>query len=140
MPKKQTLKEDIIIRSIKIVDIAFITCLYVIPTLYVAKTFDHYVYPNITPYKHIPENDKTQAQLIAELLIYLSINGVLAYVLRNILQLIPFPLEGVYGFEHMRVKEVSSGQLIGFILIWFSKVIRDKMILLQSKLNENFKK
>ena len=140
MSKKQTFQEDLIIRGIKIIDIAYITCLYVIPTLYVAKILDFYVYPYLTPYKNIPEKDKTHIQLIAELLIYLSINGILAYILRNILQAIPFPFEGVYGFQHLRVKEVSSGQLIALVLIWFSNTIRDKMLLLHNKMNEIFKK
>ena len=64
---------------------------------------------------------------------------MVAYLLRNLLQLVPFPLEGVYGFPHMKVPEVKSGNIISVILVFFAFTFRNKMVILQSKI-ANLKK
>lgn len=133
---KQTLKEDLILRGIKLIDIGYITCIYTIPSIYIATFLDNHVYPYIGPYKNKSDEEKTQYEILIELIIFLTINGIIAYILRNLLQMIPFPLENVYGFKHMKVKEVQSGQLIGLILLWFSSTIRNKLLLLQKKISK----
>ena len=124
---KQTLKEDIIIRSIKILDIVYITFIYGIPAIIVAAYLDKYIYNKINFDESIPDDKKTESMIFIELLVCLSINSVVAYLMRNILHLIPFPLNGVYGFDHMRVGEVKSGAIIAMILLWFSTGIRKKI-------------
>jgi hypothetical protein len=132
-PDVHTLKEEVIIRTIKIIDIAFITFLYGISALIVAAIVDKYIYKKIS-LQNIDDKDKSVKILLFELLICLAINGIIAYFLRNILQMVPFPLDGIYGFSHMRVTEVKSGAIITFILLFFSKSLRARMTILQGKL------
>ena len=127
-------KKEIIIRSIKILDIAYVTFIYGFIALLAATLLDKYIYKYISFQKVAKEEDKNFYILLIEIFICLTINAIAFYFLRNILQFIPFPLEGVYGFTHMRVNEVQSGAIISVVLVWFSKILRGKMVALQSKL------
>jgi hypothetical protein len=54
--------------------------------------------------------------------------GVLIYIIRNIVQFIPFPLEGFYGYQHSRVKELSSGGIaISFGVFYAQENIKQKL-------------
>ena len=130
---KHTLKEEVVIRSIKILDIGYITFIYGFFALIMVLFLDKYIYPHIS-LENVKEEDKNKYVLFIEILLCLTTYGIVAYILRNILQLIPFPLEGVYGFQHLRVGEVRSGAVISMVLLWFSKVIRNKIMIFQSKM------
>ena len=42
-----------------------------------------------------------------------------AFLIRQIVKKIPFPLDGVGGFEHSRVHELNGGVMISFAIIEF---------------------
>ena len=130
----QKLIDNIILRSIKLIDIFYITFIYGIPSIIVVAFLDKYIYNNINFDKSIPDDKKSSKLIFIELLICLSINGVCAYILRNILQLIPFPLNGFYGFNHMSVVEVKNGAMIAMIMLWFSTGIHSKVTAFQHNL------
>ena len=53
---------------------------------------------------------------------------MLIYIIRNIVHLIPFPLEGFYGYQHFRVKELHSGGVaLAFGVFYAQENIKDKM-------------
>ena len=133
---KQTLKEDLIIRGIKLLDIGYITTIYVLGGVYVASFLDNYVYPHINFNKNIPDEKKKTEQILIELIICLIIMAISSYILRNILQKIPFPLDKKFGFEHMKVKEVQTGNILFIVLLLFSKSIKTKIYLLQSRIEK----
>ena len=55
-------------------------------------------------------NTRTNKFLVfLEICCQLFIIGILVYLLRNLVELIPFPLEGIYGYQHFRVRELYSG-------------------------------
>ncbi len=132
---EHTLNEEIVIRGIKIIDIAFITFLYGIVALIFAGLLDKYIYKYISLQPGVEDKDKTKTILVIETLICLAITGIVAYILRNLLQLVPFPLDGIYGFSHQRVPELKSGNIISVILIFFAYTFRNKMMILQSKIS-----
>jgi hypothetical protein len=121
---KQTLKEDLIVRSIKILDFAFIIPIYTLGALFGAIMLDKYVYKYIKIVNKPNIQDESDIQLFTNIVILLLINIIAAYILRNLLQKIPFPLENAYGFKHMKVTEVKSGSIIMMILLIFSNEIR----------------
>jgi len=134
--QKQTLKEDLIIRGIKLLDIGYITAIYVLGGAYVASFLDNYVYPRINFNKNIPDEKKKTEQILIELIICLIIMAISSYILRNILQKIPFPFDKKFGFEHMKVKEVQTGNILFIVLLLFSKSIKTKIYLLQSRIEK----
>lgn len=130
---KKTFKKEVIIRSIKILDIAYITFIYGFFSLIMITFLDKYIFYYIS-LENVKEEDKNKYIIFIEILLCLTIYGIVSYILKNILQLIPFPLEGVYGFQHLKVMEVKSGAMISMFLLWFSKVIRNKITIFHSKI------
>lgn len=136
---KQTLKEDLIIRSIKILDFAFIIPIYTSGAIFAAIMLDRYVYKHIKIINKDKIQEETDFQLLANIVIILFINVVTAYILRNLLQKIPFPLDNKYGFKHMKVTEVRSGSIIMMILLIFSNEIRINIQELQRRFSNRTK-
>jgi hypothetical protein len=109
------LKTDITLRSIKIVDIGYITALYFLAAYYLGAFLDNFF---IWLYG-MNFKIKTNNQLLFEILMQVMFTGILSYIGRNIIQKIPFPLNGVKGFVHTKVKELTSGAILTFFLILF---------------------
>ena len=123
---------DLILRGIKIIDIGFIAVLYFLVGYYVGYYLDMiFLYIYCKNYE-----TKTKTQLLIEILIQVICIGVVAYIGRNLVQLIPFPLNGYKGFQHMRVKEVSSGGLLSVFLVMFQYNMQDKLKYIK-KISEN---
>lgn len=74
--------------------------------------------------------------ILIEVLAQLILVGVLAFIIRNITQMLPYPLEGVYGIETKRIKEFASAPLIPFILLFFFRNLKDKMSYLSNRLSK----
>jgi hypothetical protein len=135
---KQTLKEDIIVRLIKMLNMGYANVIFIIPTIFVATMLDKKVYSKIHFSKLEKDEEKEIIPLLGEILIILTINGIVAYILRNILQKLPFPFEGVYGFDHMKIMEVRSGAAILVVLMYFATTIVNKIKTLQQKISKKF--
>ena len=137
--QKQTLKEDLIIRGIKLLDIAYIIPIYVLGGIFGATFLDNHIYPYVKISGNKSLKEQSDIQLFMNLCIFLIINAITAYILRNILQKIPFPLDNVHGFKHNKVREVRSGQVINFVILIFSREIRNYIIEFQYRYENRIK-
>jgi hypothetical protein len=117
------MKRANIIRLIKIIDIFFITSLYVFVGYYLSKLLDFIFNHTLGVYN----NSYSKIHLLLDVLFEMSLTGVFSYLGRNIIHRIPFPLEGYYGFQHLRVKEVSSGALLTTFLVFFQSNLQLKL-------------
>jgi hypothetical protein len=138
VPPPQTLKEDVVVRGIKLFDIGYTNVMFGIPALFMATFLDKHVYSKINIGHAKTDQDKNTLTLLVETMLCLTISGITAYIMRNLLQKIPFPFENVYGFQHMRVMEVRSGAVIAMILLWFSPALLSKIKYLQLKFSASF--
>ena len=102
------LSKELAIKTIKVVDIIYISIIYFAIGFLLAFFLD-LCSEKVYGFNY---DLKSTVVLIGEVVSQVAALTVCAYFLRNLVQLIPFPFEGVYGFEHLRVKEVSSGALI----------------------------
>ncbi len=77
---------------------------------------------------------KSSINLVIEIMGQLVLVGILSFVIRNIMSLFPYPLDGVYGVETKRIKEFVSAPVIPFILLFFYRNLKDKMSYLFNRL------
>ena len=109
---------------IKMLDIGLVAIYFFVVGIVVARLFD-YALSKLQPnnYKDIP-----LFQLFLEIILQLFALGIIAYIVRNIIKLIPFPLDGVAGFNHRELKELEGGEVMSLVLIVFSKNLQDKIL------------
>jgi hypothetical protein len=107
----------------KLIDIGLVTVYFFTLGLLFAKLFDA-AYGDFEKEKY--EKHPT-ALLFAEIVLHLFLIGVVAYLLRNLVQLIPYPLEGMGGFRHERLKELEGGHVLSIVMIFFQKNLLDKL-------------
>jgi hypothetical protein len=119
----QTLSNDILMRSIKIIDIGYITILYVTLSLVSAISVDKVM----GEFDEKREAKKPLWRLTIEFILTIWLYGVLIYFVRNLIELVPFPLDGYHGFSHIRVKELGSAMVFTFTFILFSKYLKSKL-------------
>jgi hypothetical protein len=109
--------------AVKLVDIGLTTTYFFVTGLVFAKLFDlFYGKFNAEDYKQ-----KNIGIVFLEILFHLFLIGVVAYGLRNLVGLVPYPLDGVAGFEHKRLKELSGGTALSMIMLFFQRNLRDKI-------------
>ena len=107
----------------KLLDIGYVTFLFFIFGLVFAKGFD-LLYGKFNKDKYKKE---TKWKLLVEILIHVFAIGVVAYILRNVVEMIPFPLDGVAGFRHSMLKELEGGHIMTIVLILFQKNLEEKV-------------
>ena len=109
--------------AVKLADIGLVTVYYFVFGITVAKLFD-IVYGQFRPENY----EKVGTfKLFLEIVLHLFLIGIVAYALRNIVSAIPFPLEGVAGFRHERLKELEGGHVLAIVLVLFQKNLIDKI-------------
>jgi hypothetical protein len=108
-----SLINEIALRSIKLLDIGYLTVIYFLLAIGVSLIIDKTV---ISPVSSIYEQ-KSTSQLLFEVICQVWLFGIFAYFVHNLVEKIPFPLQGVYGFDHLRVKELSSTNIFFVVLL-----------------------
>lgn len=133
VPKENVYLREFIFRLIKISDIAYITVCYFIVGYFSGYYLDLF-FTNLygTDY-----NKKSKYVLLFEVVTQIICIGIVSYIGRNLVQLIPFPLDGVYGFEHIRVKEVASGAFLTVFLVMFQYSMQDKILHIKKSISKN---
>lgn len=114
---------------IKMIDIGFLAAVYFVLGLLVSAVFDNlYGY-----WDEAYEKSKSTLRLWIETTIHLALVGIAVYILRNVVELIPFPLDGLYGYQHSKVKELSGGVILTFSIL-NQVVLRRKIEILYNRL------
>jgi tetrahydromethanopterin S-methyltransferase subunit C len=90
---------DLEFRTIKILDIGYITIIYFILGLLISRLFDSY----LGKYDKLNDDKKHPIRVGAELIIIIWVIGATVYLTRNIVELIPSPFHGLYGFDHFQL-------------------------------------
>ena len=117
------LLKEIKLRSIKIVDIVYITIIYFVTAVILAKLFGK-LYGKFDEKK---EEKKTFLLRTFELAGMMWIIGIVTYIVKNVVELIPFPLDGLYGFNHMLMKELKMGAVFTFVFLFFEDHFKSKL-------------
>jgi len=119
-------------------DIGYITVIYFILGLVCA-----FVLNNILEVNNNEEYKKKSSLIILlEIIGILWLNGIIIYIVRNLVQLIPSPFNGIYGLRHNDVKELGNATVFVFALLYFQYPLRQRINNLYYSINKkslNFK-
>ena len=110
---------DLRFRLVKMANIIYITALFVIfamfSSIFINKLFLPFSEDHSLPIQYI-------------LLVFeISLVLITIYVVRNIVETIPSPFDGVAGLVHRRVKEVNGGLVMGLIIFVFTPDIESRI-------------
>lgn len=126
----KNLGREFFIRSTKILNIGWATVAYFLIALFVLFIFEK-IYGKFDEKKY--EKMKT-SEIIYELIIYLWIIGVVTYIVRNTFLLVPFPLDGIMGYDHKKVKEVSNATVFSIFIVALNPRIQGYYSILRNRL------
>jgi hypothetical protein len=116
-------KQDLLMRSIKIIDIGYVTVIYFVTGAAISIIIDNQLG------KFDPKTADKQSifRVTIEIILHLWLLGFLNYIARNLILYIPFPLDGYKGFQHSKVKEVVTASTFSFALFFYQNHMRDKL-------------
>lgn len=109
--------------AVKLADIGYVTVLYFIAAMIFAKIFNQ-VYEARTAKEY---DEMPIWHLTADVLLHIFLVGVVAYFMRNLVGLVPSPLDGLAGFQHARLKELQGGFILAVLIFMFQQSLRDKI-------------
>ena len=110
-------------RFIKILDIGYVTLIYFLLAIVIAVFMDK-LYGE---YNEKDESKKSTLRKTIDLVGMIWLNGVIIYIARNIVPLIPSPFNNINGFKHSRLKELESAYVFDFVLIYTQKNLVKRM-------------
>lgn len=122
-------ENELLFRVIKIIDIAYIAILY----FTVAYVFGRYINKLFTNMYGIDFESKSTNVLYLEVLSQGIFIAIFCYIGKNLVQLIPFPLDGVNRFDHSRVKELSSGAFLTVFIVMFQYTMQNKIAFIKER-------
>ena len=133
---KNELDDKVEVVFLKIFAIFYVSILYVIFGVYITTMLDEYGFVDMLVNNDHQNTTKDSVfKLVVETAIVVGIIAVFAFIGRNLIQLIPFPLDGFMGFKYDDVKEVVAGNILLVFMFTFSSVLFNRIELLREKLN-----
>jgi hypothetical protein len=120
--------------ALKFADIFLLSAYYVVSALLISGVIDAIIGKFD---KHIDEQ-KSTVRLFAEAILYVFVLLIIFYIVRNIIERVPFPFEGWFGFQHSRVKERTGDVIFVFILFYFQNYFTEKLDFLHSRVLAHF--
>jgi predicted PurR-regulated permease PerM len=116
-------KKELILRSIKIFDIAYIFSFYAIAG-FILSIILNKIYIKYDRNKY---DKKSTFIILLEICFIFATIGIVVYMSKNLFEKIPFPLDGIYGYDHTKVKEINTAIPLTYTILFFSDGLRDKL-------------
>ena len=108
---------------VKLLDLAYIAVIYcflaVILSIITKKIANYF------PEKY--NYDKSILTVVIEIIAYVWYIAVIVYIVRNTVARIPSPFDKLFGFSHMRMKELHSAGMFSIIFVHLQEDFIDKI-------------
>jgi uncharacterized membrane protein len=112
--------------TVKLMDIGITYTYFFVIGLLVAKVFD-YIYSDILDESKTDWKTYPISLFTLNILFHFFLIGVTVYLIRNVVGAIPYPLDGMAGYQHYRLKELGGGAVLVFMIFLFQKNLTDKI-------------
>jgi uncharacterized membrane protein len=123
--------ESIPFRTIKILNIGYLGIIYSVLTITISILID-----KIMPkYDEKEYNKKEIYIIILECFLSIVLIMIGVYFIRNIVQVLPYPLDNIKSFDHTRLKELNGGVLLAFFVVTFQQNLKNKILHVTKRLN-----
>jgi hypothetical protein len=122
------------ILGLKLLDMLLLSVYYFVIGFFIASAIDWF----IGKFDSSNEDSKSTLQLFAEAIFYTFCLVFVYYIVRNVVERIPFPFEGLYGFRHELVKEKSGDVVFVFVLFFYQQYYVNKLKYLHTRLQKMF--
>ena len=113
--------------AILILDIGYIYFIYFIVgvscTLILDKIFGNSTYTERTP----------TVTVILEIFFMFWLFGILFYMIKTIVSAIPYPLHGIYGFNHAKFEEVKNTWVFAYIFLTCTTSLQLRILFLYNR-------
>lgn len=116
-------RQQILFRVVKAADIAYLTLIYFILGAGLGMPIDRM----LGKFDPREADKKNIVLLLFEIFSQVALLGILVYITRNFVEIIPSPLEGVAGLQHKKLKELGNAAIFVFFLFFYQKYLIDKM-------------
>jgi len=126
---KRPLKEEFAIRTIKILDIAYIFSFYAAAGFFLSILLEK-IFPKYSKEKY---EKFSSSKLLVEICLQFAAIGVIVYIVKNLFELVPFPFDGIYGYEHIKVKELTNAMPLIYTILYFQESLKDKLLTLSKR-------
>jgi len=130
---KSNWKHEVSIRSIKMIDIGYLFASASIVGYIIARILSNLFKFDKNNYE---KNTKGKIKLATEIILEMALIGIIIYASRQIIQALPFPLDGnkgwnppagFVGFRHKKLREWKNPYPIAFFIILFQDSLKAKI-------------
>jgi len=86
--------------------------------------------------KFTPERNvkrMTTFRLIVEIATSFAFIGVFYYFLRKFIRVIPFPLDGYFGFKNVSLREMTGGIIVAFVIFTYQTKLTERLLELRER-------
>jgi hypothetical protein len=118
-----SLPQEIVQGSFKLLDIGYTALMYFTLGLILAQMMDLF-YGKINA---AAEKSKSPSRKLSEVLGMIWLNGIVIYFMSNIASLVPFPLSGVYGYDHSKIRDFSNSTVFVWSFLYYQKHFHTKV-------------
>lgn len=130
----KTVGQEFVIRGIKLIDIAYINTIYLTLGAVLSIVLDQ----KLGKFDPKSADEKPSTKLSFEVLLHFALLGMLFYIIRNLVEWIPFPFHGKYGYDHLKVKELSNAGAFVTVFLLLQVHLKDKILYLSKRLESTF--
>ena len=110
-------------RIAKVLDIGFVSVLYISFAMITSKLYDNF----LGKFNKEEADKKSIFRNVLELFGMFWVYGIIIYIIRNIVKIIPFPLDNVDGFKHNTLKDLRSAGMFTVVFFYFQTHMKEKM-------------
>lgn len=84
---------------------------------------------------YLPSKEKSTHRLALEIIANVFFVAVAFWIIRNTVERIPFPLEGMGGYRHARLSQTTTAAIATLTLVLFQTSLTDKIRELNSRIS-----